>query len=157
VFTKQYCKIIPNLVMSATWMNSVSAGLNFVKFQLGILVKFFVTSRLCLKFDNNIRYFICTPFYIYGYTRYFPAICLYIQNRLCSLRGASWDRRKSWRSKYKCRAWTISLPFRVYIIICCKFVRKIQRKGVVLCKTWKGSFKIIASSVFFNNYQLITN
>jgi hypothetical protein len=131
--------------------NSVSAGLNFVKFRLGIFSK--ICCYFPIMFETWQKYqalHMYTPLHLW---LYFLPICLYVQHRLCSLRGAIWDRRKSWQSKYKCRAWMISLSFRC-IIVCCKFVRNIQRKGVVLCKAWEGTFNILASSVCF---LIITN
>ena len=60
--------MILNLVMSAhkeeiRFYRTEFCEISYWEF----LVKFVLTPPLCLKFVKNIRYFRCTPFYIYGY------------------------------------------------------------------------------------------
>jgi len=60
--------MVLNLMMSAHTEDLVFCWTEFCEISYWeFLVKFILTSRLCLKFDKNIRYLRCTPYNIYDY------------------------------------------------------------------------------------------
>jgi len=80
--------MVLNLAMSAHTEELVFFWTEFYEIShWEFLVKFVLTSRLYLRFDKNIRYFRCTPFYICCYisprfVRLFETCCV-----LCELRA----------------------------------------------------------------------